>query len=81
MALIQYDHNTIMAAIKPGLAAYIVGRLKTSLEEKMNNAIADVYNELVEQLPSEIDAKIKSILAPEYDNVKVDVVINLGEDK
>ena len=66
MALIKYDHDSLTAALRPGIEALVIDTFKKRLEEKMNGIIEETFKSLLEELPQRISSNIKS--AMEYHN-------------
>lgn len=75
MALVKFDKENFLAALEPGIVAFIVSSFKERLEKKLNGIVNDVYSELKEELPSEIKGKILKTFSPgdHSENIHIEV--------
>jgi len=79
MALIKYNHESMMKAMEPGLSPIVANAFRDKLEKKVNGIIEEVHAELADELPKIVKTQLKTVLSPEFDGVNVNVQINLND--
>lgn len=79
MALIKYNHKSMMKAIEPGLSSIIVNSFREKLEAKINGVVEEVFDEMVKEIPEVVKTSIASMMSPESSDVQVRVVVDLTE--
>lgn len=75
MALVKFDKENFLAALEPGIVAFIVSSFQERLEKKLNGIVNDVYSELKEELPPEIKARVLKTFSLEdcSENIHIEV--------
>lgn len=77
MATIKYDGYSLVAAMQPGIEAFVVQKVKSVIEARVNELMEEVHTELMATLPTEIQVKLGQVLNGQgaYD-VNVEVTIH-----
>jgi len=81
MALLKYNHESFLQAMKPGISALVINAFEKKLEEKLNGIVESVYAELRAELPKDVQARIEQALECDTDTRRIMVEVNLDGGK
>jgi len=79
MGLITYDKANFLASLEPGIVTLVVDAFEEKLAEKLDGIVAQVYEELRDELPEEIKVKVYSVFDIPVDREKINVEVELRE--
>lgn len=76
---INYNLQSFLAALEPGICSFVMSEFNNRLEEKMQNAVNEIFEEMKKELPNKIKTKIYSVILPEQFKTKIDVIVSLDK--
>lgn len=74
---VKHGMDSFTAALKPGINQLVMNSFKAKLTEKMDGLVDEVYKEMADELPTQIEATIGSVLNESSRTHEVKVIVDL----